>query len=291
MRRVSLLLIIVAAAVRGATGCTGSEAWNDHRPVLSPDGRMLAFMSDRSGTWAVYTMPFDRSSPPQRVSHDANGEWYPDWSPDGASLVYHRIDPATSVASLFRYDLATRREQPLGSRDTGRSGARWVSPDSILYVCRGAGICSMSANGEDRGVAFGLAGGGHDPALSPDGRWIAWIDPLDDDSQDAFVASVDRTLQQRITTDPGRTYGLDWSPDGRFLCYNTEYDGNAEIFVHDVQTGERRRITTDSSEDHLPRWSPDGRFILFTSDRSGHERIYRVARDGSDLQLVATDGG
>jgi TolB protein len=282
-------LIALAAIAATAQPVTAQESWEDHRPVVSPDGRNLAFMSNRSGTWSVYVMPLDGSAPARRVSDDARGEWYADWSPDGSSLVYHRSDGAGAVF-LRGLDLATGREYALGPTDGDRAGARWAPDGSaIFYRCNGVGVCRMTPDGKEIGIAFGLDSGQGDPAVSPDGRWIAYTDPLDG-SEDAFIMRTDGSDRRRITDDPGRTYGMDWSPDGRFLGYNTEVDGNAELFVFVVATGERRRLTTDPGEDHLPRWSPHGTYLVFTSDRSGRERIYRIAPDGTGLTRVETAG-
>lgn len=264
------------------------EDWGDHRPVVSPDGRTIAFMSNRSGTWSIYIMPLDGSTGPHRVSDDPRGEWYGDWSPDGSRLTYYRSDQDRSF--LRSYIVATGEEHPMGPQDGNRGGPRWT-PDgeTLLYTCRGLGVCAMTPEGDDRGVAYGLDGGQHDPALSPDGEWIAFVDPLVDDAQDAFIVRVDGSARIRVTEDPGRTYGVDWSPDGRYLAYNTEVDGNADIYLYDLETGSSRRLTTDAAEEHLPRWAPDGSYLVFTSDRTGAERIYRMSPDGGDLRMIVTE--
>ena len=103
--------------------------------------------------------------------------------------------------------------------------------------------------------------------------------------------SLEFQLALGLTRDEGRTYGLDWSPDGRYLSYNTDVGGNADVYVYDTESGEHTRLTTHPAEDHLPRWSPDGRFLVFTSDRTGAERIYRMDVDGGGLEMIRTDRG
>lgn len=291
MYRAVAASIACATLIGPATVVEAQETWGDHRPVVSPDGRSLAFMSDRSGTWAVYIMPFDGSAPARRVSDDPRGEWYADWSPDSRRLVYHRSDPDRGTTFLRGYDTATRAEYALGPADGDRAGARWAPDGSAIYYrCGDRGVCRMSTDGQELGAAFGLDGGQSGATVSPDGQWVAYIDPLEDGAQDAFIMRTDGAGLRRVTDDPGGTYGIDWSPDGRFLAYNTEVDGNAEIFVFDVQTGEHRRLTDDPGEDHLPRWAPDGAWLVFTSDRTGVERVYRIAPDGTGLRRIDTGG-
>lgn len=274
-----------------SSGVVGQEEWGDHRPVISPDGKVLAFMSNRVGTWAVYTMPLDGSAPAERVSDDPRGEWYPDWSPDGSQITYYRQDSDGGASFLRTFDFHAGIERGLGPADGRRAGPRWT-PDGtrVLYVCQGVGVCAMSSDGRDLGTVYGLEESQHDPALSPDGQWIAFVEPMADDSQEAFIMRIDGSERRRLTTDPGRTYGLDWSPDGRYLSYNTEVDGNADVYLFEPATGKHRRLTTDPGYEHLPRWSPDGTFLIFTSDRSGAERVYRIDLDGGNLAMVATDG-
>ena len=49
------------------------------------------------------------------------------------------------------------------------------------------------------------------------------------------------------------------------------------------------QVTTHPAEDRAPSWSPDGKYLLFRSDRSGNADIFRVRKDGSDLQPLTTD--
>ena len=285
-------LLVATAVLLGALPTAAraqDDPWGDHRPVVSPDGRTLAFMSNRTGTWSVYTMPLDGSHPPERVSDDPRGEWYPDWSPDGSTLVYHRYAGEGDQRFLRLYDVATGRESVLGAADGDRSYARWARDGTSVYYKCSPGICRMALDGRELGVVTGLGGGQHDPSVSPDGQWIAYVDPLDGE-QDAFLRRLDGGDTLRLTNDAGSTYGLDWSPDGRWLCFNTEIDGNSDIWLYDTNTRERRRLTTHEAWEHLPRWAPDGSYVLFTSERSGGERIYRMRLDGTGLELVDTGG-
>ena len=287
---VSTAFVMATLSMVPATAQT-ADTLEDHRPVVSPDGRSLAFMSNRSGVWAVYLMPLDGSRPAQRVSSDPLGEWYPDWSPDGRTLVYHRNDRERGVSYLLTFRIATREETPLGATDARRDYARW-SPDgkTLYYMCRGTGVCAISADGREQGVAFGLNANQGDPAVSSDGRWIAYVDPMPDKSEDIFIRPVNGSEPIRVTSDPGRSYGLDWSPDGRFLAYNTTIGDNLDVYIYEMATRRQRRITTHAATDHMPRWLPDGSGLLFTSERSGHERIYRINADGSGLRLIDTRG-
>ena len=70
---------------------------------------------------------------------------------------------------------------------------------------------------------------------------------------------------------------LTWSPDGRFIAYASNTEGNAEIYVMNVGNRKTRRLTDHLSTDTSPTWSPDGKWIVFISNRMGNNDIYKVA--------------
>src|SRR5437867_6379628 len=99
---------------------------------------------------------------------------------------------------------------------------------------------------------------------------------------------------RQLTSDPGLEILPRYSPDGRWIAFTGEYDGNRDVYVIPAEGGEPRRLTfwTDTghpSERAGPNnmvigWTPDGKRVLFRSrhqaweDRSG--RLYTVALGG-----------
>ena len=56
-------------------------------PEVSPDGKQIAFMSDRDGNFEIYVMNIDGSNQ-KRLTNSAIGDWYPSWSPDGSQIIF-----------------------------------------------------------------------------------------------------------------------------------------------------------------------------------------------------------
>jgi Tol biopolymer transport system component len=87
----------------------------------------------------------------------------------------------------------------------------------------------------------------------------------------------------------GPSYLHGWSPDGRFLVYAGQRDGEFDIYRIPAEGGEETRLTTAVGLDDGPEYTPDGAFIYFNSVRSGTMQIWRMRRDGADQEQVTDE--
>lgn len=71
------------------------------------------------------------------------------------------------------------------------------------------------------------------------------------------------------------------SPDGKYIAFMSQRDGNWEIYRINVDGSGLKRLTSNGANDGLPAWSPDGNFIAFVSDRGGKWAIWVMSADGS----------
>lgn len=95
-------------------------------------------------------------------------------------------------------------------------------------------------------------------------------------------------VPKRVTS-KGPSYLHGWSPDGKFLIYTGERNGDFDIYKISVQGGEEIRLTTAKGLDDGPEYSPDGKYIYFNSARGGTTQIWRMKPDGSDQQQITSD--
>ena len=65
-----------------------------------------------------------------------------------------------------------------------------------------------------------------------------------------------------------------WSPDGRWLVFQSERHGRTQLYVIGADGNGERRLTRSFGEDTHPAWSPDGEWILFDSNRDGFWNLY-----------------
>jgi len=93
----------------------------------------------------------------------------------------------------------------------------------------------------------------------------------------------------RLISSPAACANPSFSPDGGYIVFQAEIDGNTEIFMSQLDGTEIRNLTQNPSADYQPIWSPDGTWILFISKRDGQEELYRINLDGSGLTRLTDD--
>ena len=103
---------------------------------------------------------------------------------------------------------------------------------------------------------------------------------------DLWIASREGGAARRLTSHVGDELFAKFSPDGKWIAFTGEYDGNPDVYVMSAAGGEPKRLTFHPSNDIVLGWTPDGKNILFRSDR-----ITAPPRRTTKLFLVSPQGG
>ena len=93
----------------------------------------------------------------------------------------------------------------------------------------------------------------------------------------------------RQLTTGGHEGGPVFSPDGKWLAFTGQYDGNVDVFVMPAEGGEPRRLTWHPQQDVAVSWTPDGKHVLFISDRDAYAditRLYTVPVGGGPAEVL-----
>jgi Tol biopolymer transport system component len=226
---------------------------NHEHPVISPDGKRVAFYAGEYGWLQLYVTSADGTN--QRPLTVARGNHtQAAWSPDGVWLYYRRQDAGELPWSIWRL--------------------RVDDPDDKQ--------CLLG----DKKVSF------KHPSPSPDGKTLAWFsDQGTPGNFHVFVAPLGKQglgKARRLTSDPNRNdCHPTWSPDGKRLTFHA-YMGKVEatishIYVMDVDGGTPRQITHAEAFHKHPFFIGAGHVLHHTEEPDG--RRYLVVRkvDGTHV--------
>jgi hypothetical protein len=205
-----------------------TDAARNYHPRMSPDGRWIAFDSDRDGERGVYVAARDGSQL-QRVSGPGYGA-VPSWSPDMKWLALIRGEPARPrVWNLWLRDLSSGALQRHTAFRSGQVwGASWF-PDgrSLCYSHDEQLIISHLDARED--IVIDTPRRGHlvrTPAVSPDGRRVVFQVFKDG----VWLLDVQTRTMRRILDD-ATAEEFAWSPDGGRIVYHSRRDGEWKIWM------------------------------------------------------------
>ena len=132
------------------------------------------------------------------------------------------------------------------------------------------------------------------PALSPDGRWLAFVSNQND-NQDIWVMPASGGVPKPLISHPAADFSPAWTPDGNALVFvSTQDDAMGDLWwlslritEGDIQpSGQPRKLTDHVGKDISPAVSPDGKWVAFTSDRSGRDNVWVLNLKRRNFQQV-----
>jgi tricorn protease len=105
---------------------------------------------------------------------------------------------------------------------------------------------------------------------------------------DLWLVSDSGGVARRLTTHPGTEYFPRFSPDGKWIAFTGEYDGNQDVFVVPAEGGEPHRLTWHPGPDQVVGWTTDGTKVLFRSRAENPQawELFAIRTDGSDPEKL-----
>lgn len=122
---------------------------------------------------------------------------------------------------------------------------------------------------------------GEQAGLSPDGKELVTTDT----SHNLWVVGSDGKGKRKLIQSAGNyCFQQAWSPDGEWIAFASDRDGNIEIYKIRRDGTDLTRLTESSGVDCRPKWSPDARWLAFVSNRTGNEEIFIMRADGTEVR-------
>src|SRR5262245_164509 len=110
---------------------------------------------------------------------------------------------------------------------------------------------------------------------------------------DIWTADEDGKNIKRITANRARDVYPRFSPDGKWIAFSSDRNGNFDVFIVASEGGTSKQLTFHSADDTVLGWTPDSRAVLFSSSRGDDftAKLYTVSIDGGMERNTGADMG
>ena len=245
----------------------------EQQPRFSPDGRRIAFVSDRAGGDNIWLMNVDGSDKRQLSKEDFRLLNQPSWSPDGRFI--------------------TAKKHFTTQRSLG-TGEVW-----LYHVSGGGGVPLVKRASEQLQKELG------EPIFAPDGKGIYYtrnITPgpifeyAQNSNTDLFHIErydLDSGEVTTVASGPGGSVRPTPSPDGKLIAFVRRERTKSKLYVKDLTSGEERKIYDALDQDVQETWAVTGVYpnMAWTPDSKGlvfwaGGKIRRVGADGAGAVAI-----
>lgn len=279
-----------------------TDKGNIYQPVMSPDGKKLAFVSDENGSAQLYVHYMDSGLQAKLTSLQEQPSNIV-WSPDSQQLAFTAFTP-TQPKTLFS-------DMP-GKPD----GAKWA--ESAKYIERtqyrsdGAGYLRDGhsqiyvlpiAGGTARQLTTGDYPNSGNLSFSSDGKWLYFagdraenfaLHPL---RSDIYRVNTDTRQVEQVTTVEGPEGNPKVSPDGKYLAFTQLNDRkksyqNTDLVIMKLPSGEMIRLTSNLDRSlGAFEWASDSKSLVFAYQDQGNTRLARSSLKGDISKMDVSIGG
>ncbi|HEX8171550.1 MAG TPA: S9 family peptidase [Thermoanaerobaculia bacterium] len=278
----------------------------DEEPAWSPDGKTIAYVSNREGGARQVYLYDLATQKTRRVTSLSGGAGSVKWLPDAKALVaVSDVYPECGVDP----QCTSQKDTAAGNRPSKarvitsllyRHWNAWQEPTRthIVYVPLDGSAPRDLTPGAFDAPPFSVGGGGEFD-VSPDGRELVYARNVEEHPErstnaDLYLVPISGGEAKRITTRTGADTSPLYSPDGRWIAYRSQsrngYESDLwELWLYDRTSGTSKRIAADFPNwIESAVWSPDSRSLFASVPYKGKQAVYEIALDGKATLVNAT---
>jgi Tol biopolymer transport system component len=251
--------------------------------AAAPSPGTLTFIGNLDGTWKLFS--WDSKSAPRQLTSSSVDARTPSIAPDSSRVAY-----TTGDGALWLIDLKSNVTQQLGARfSKGSYGyPTWIDSTTLAYTLytvtppsEDSDIYSHSfVDGRQR-ASIRQTGSQDYARASPMGDRLAYMSSVSTTvvgigtsiTQQLWIASLRSGKVEQITVGGAHDTRPAWSPDGKWIAFSSDRDGNPEIWVIELDSHKLRKVTKGIGSKTDPCWSPNGNEILYVSTVSGRRHL------------------
>jgi len=264
-------------------------------PAFSPDGRRLAYSaratSSQADTFHIFVRDVP-AGPAQQLTAGPVSDTSPVWSPDGSRIAFVRVTggqgecvviPATGSGEEGKFPGCTApgdETQPFPAVSWMRDGQSLVVVEAIEKQPSALAMLSLR-DGAIRPLTHPPAGmDDSTPAVSPDGRTIAFVRATSADGADIFLCDPAGANPRRLTFDDRGIRGIAWTRDGQDLLYTGQRAGGWRVWRLPVYGASPRDLIIAGHQAQYVAVAPAGNRLVYT-ESSTVSSIWRAALGSS----------
>ena len=258
----------------------------DRYPAFSPDGKRIAYVSDRLGRQEIWILDLEtRRTEPLKMPGGDLPTGTPVWSADGRQIATARLMPDGKRA-LWLAAIDGSHAEAVGPAAAELQMLGKFSPDGkqLLYGLKSGGVMQIFAlelaTRQSRQLTFTPGDKYLDPAVwSPDGRWIAFASATQGTMQLWKMSAAGGEAQQMTTGDERMRHPI-FSSDGRWLYVQPSH---RNVFRLPVGGGALQQVTRFPESGLFleePTLSPDGRWLAYCRSNGGSSLWLMTLADG-----------
>ena len=236
---------------------------------FSPDGKQIVFVSVIAGREQLMRMNIDSSNPVQLTKDEADHE-DPAWSPDGRKIAFVLIRDGLEQIHIMNPDgsgveaITTQEHKTIHPAWSTDSNNILYCTDDDLHPPAKNDAEIYSINVASRQTSKVISGGVNTyPALSPDGKKIAFRRMVETTNSEILVANSDGSAAANITNSPAFDGWPAWSPKGTKIAFASNRAGNHEIYMMNPDGTGVHKVANTEGRATAPKWSVDGSTIYF----------------------------